>query len=517
MSGLWPHQRHGLLESWRIIREPGSAVCITAPTGGGKTRMMCELIEEARYLSKGVSIYTNRILLTQQISRVLRSGSISHGIRASGFTPSFHEKVQVCSLATEHRRSLIKSDWKLHDASLVLVDEAHSQKAMMAQDIIRKHREAGASVVGFTATPIAIGHIYDDLVIAGVNSELRACGAHLPCVSYSPDMPDLRSISRNVIGEYNIGDIRKLIHQQTLVGRVIKWYNKLNPDRLPAILFAPGVAESKWFVDRFEENGVTAAHIDAKCIYIHGKEYKPTRDRRDELLERSRDGKINVLCNRFVLREGIDAPWLYHCIFATPFGALTSYLQAGGRLLRSHPSIDKVIVQDHGGNCYRHGSLNEDRAWDIGDDEFTITKKRKQVARDPITCPKCGLVRRGGKRCPLCGYQHEEDHRNVIMTDGSLKQMKASDFKKRRLIISKEEEAWMKCVQAGAFGKQARSTGNPRSMKQVANDYKRRTGKKLDSKEVRCLPPKDSDIWQGNARDYLPYIKEWKQSVTILE
>ena len=58
-----------------------------------------------------------------------------------------------------------------------------------------------------------------------------------------------------------------------------------------------------------------------------------------------------VLCNRFVC-AGIDAPWLAHGIFATIFTSLQSYLQSGGRLLRSFPGIDAVTIR-HGGNWWR--------------------------------------------------------------------------------------------------------------------------------------------------------------------
>ena len=56
-----------------------------------------------------------------------------------------------------------------------------------------------------------------------------------------------------------------------MFGRVLDHWRKLNPDGRPTILFAPGVAESIWFVDEFARNGIRAAHIDGEDTYLDGE------------------------------------------------------------------------------------------------------------------------------------------------------------------------------------------------------------------------------------------------------
>src|SRR5207302_733945 len=121
-----------------------------------------------------------------------------------------------------------------------------------------------------------------------------------------------------------------------LIGRVWEWFEKINPEHKPTILFAPSVQGSLWFAEQFIKKGVPAAHIDGEEVFVDGQVYRTGKSVREDVLGRSRDGRIGVLCNRFVLREGIDAPWLCHGIFATVFGSLQSYLQSGGRLLRAY-------------------------------------------------------------------------------------------------------------------------------------------------------------------------------------
>jgi superfamily II DNA or RNA helicase len=321
---------------------------------------------------------------------------------------------------------------------LVIIDEAHNNASDTAKRIIGDHREKGAYVVGYTATPLGLADIYSKLVVAGRNSELRACGALVPCNTYGPDEPDTKHIKKLPSGEYSENEVRKVFRIQQVFGRIFYWWKKLNPDARPTILFAPGVKESTWCAQQFESLGVRAAHIDGEDIYLDGKAYKSDKRARDELLEQIRDGSVKVVCNRFVLREGIDLPELYHGILATVFGGVQSYIQSGGRLLRAHPSLDHVIIQDHGGNWHRHGSLNADREWELSYTNNVITGLREQAMREkrepePIVCPHCGRVRSAGKQCPQCEYESPKKTRIIMQTDGTLREMEGDIYRPRRV------------------------------------------------------------------------------------
>lgn len=282
-----------------------------------------------------VVIYTNRKMLLEQIAQRLEVAGIEHGIRASGYAPALLRSVQISSMQTEKARVFDSGRWELHDAKLVLVDEAHNQTGDVAEKVIHQHVAAGAVVCGFTATPLGIGEIYDHLIIAGTNSELRKCGALVPCYTYGPDEPDTQKIKPTATGEYTEADVRKVMMTPTIFGRVQKWHLKLNPDLRPAILFAPGVAESIFFAEQYVKAGIPAAHIDGDDIWVDGKFYSSTPSGRADVLAMSEAGELKVICNRYVLREAIDMPWLFHGIGATVFGSLSSFLQSGGRLLRT--------------------------------------------------------------------------------------------------------------------------------------------------------------------------------------
>jgi superfamily II DNA or RNA helicase len=435
VSDLWPHQQRGIGEVTAALLRGERRVLVTSPTGGGKTRIMADLIWRALGEGKRVVLYTNRRLLREQLSEVMHGFGLQHGVRASGHFPDGEQPFQVSSIQTEGSRVLRKGSWGLYDANLALIDEAHCQVGETVKQLLDAHIQEGASYVGFTATPLGLAALYDCLVVAGTASELRRCGALVPCLHYGPDEPDLRHIGKVALGE-DLSEQQnvKAIMTPTVWGRVYEWWKRLNPQGKPTILFAPGVKESLWFAEQFQAQGVSAAHIDGQEVWVHGEFRNTSPEARREVLEDSKAGRVKVVCNRFVLREGIDAPWLGHGVLATVFGSLQSYLQAGGRLLRAHPGIQSVVIQDHGGNWHRHGSLNADREWRLDDTPGRVSALREERLRqkkeaEPFRCPGCGRVWVAGTVCREdyggCGYElcSGKRSRPVVQVDGSLQEM----------------------------------------------------------------------------------------------
>lgn len=437
MKPRWPQQQRAFDGVTSAIEGGAKRICLTSPTGSGKTRMMIDLIEWATERRWPVAQYTNRRMLLDQTKEVLESHGIQVGIRAAGFKPAILKAVQLCMSQTEASQVLQKKRRELHRAGLVLIDEAHAQKGEQMQEIIRQHVEQGAIPVGVTATPLDIGDIYDELIVAGNMSDCRACGALIPAQTFAPDEPDLKHIKQYAVGaDLSEGDNAKVMMRPGVFGRVLQHWEKLNPNRRPTLLFAPGVKESIWFAEQFREAGIRSAHIDGNDIWLDGEFYESNPELRAEIGKLSESGEVPVVCNRFVLREGIDWPWLYHAIFATVFGSLTSYLQSGGRLLRAYPGMDSVIVQDHGGNWWRHGSLNADREWNLGLTNHRAVSERHERMRDkkdpePICCPKCHALRLSGRECPKCGFAYHGQSRMVVQVDGTLKPRKGDIFRAR--------------------------------------------------------------------------------------
>lgn len=504
----WPHQMRcyyhlaPFLDSADI---PTSKV-LAMPTGGGKTKLLVMLAIACRRLGLKLALYAHRKLLTKQAAKELAKCGVTFGVRAAGHRPDLGQDIQVCSFATEGSRTLTENAvWSIHEADVVVIDECHANLHATAQTVMAEHIAGGARLIlGLTATPVGCGSLYQSLYVAATNSDLRECGAHCLAETFAPNEPELKNVRRNKTGEFTEGSVTKAIMTPTIVGSVIDHWRRLNVDGRPTILFAPGVDESIWMCEQFKRQGITARHIDADT----------PDDEREEIAEQSENGTCKVVSNRFVLREGVDWPWLEHCIFATAFGAVSNYLQAGGRLLRSDGGrLQRVVVQDHGGNWHRHGSLNDNREWRLDDDNKTIAARLADRLRElkdvdmpePICCPKCHRLRRPGKDiCPACGHSHKRSVRLIMQTDGELKK-KTGRVSKYNPKPTEVQDIWQRAFYAN---KSRDATFN-----QVAARFKQICGQhKMAVYEVpfhedgrpklRNCPPRGSVYWG------LP-ISEW--------
>lgn len=456
---LWPHQQRCLDELMPRIGSKGR-YCVVSPTGGGKSKILTNLLESGL---RSV-IYTNRRMLLDQLASDLDRENLEFGYRVAGHKPALLKDIQLASIQTELSRVIKKGNREIHNAELVLIDEAHLNKQDTMVELIRRH--GNACVVGFTATPVGIGHIYDSFIQAGTKSELRECGALVYAHTYAPDEPDTKGIKRQKSGEYKYGDVVKVIMTQTIFGRVVDHWKRLNPDGRPTLLFAPGKKESLWFAEQFAKQGIRSAHIDGDSVWLDGELHESSRDIREHVRDLCEAGDVKIVCNRFVLREGINWPFLYHGIFATMFGSLSSFLQSGGRLLRAHPSLDRVIIQDHGGSWHRHGSLNVDRDWDLDSDDYVIAKTREKRLREkkeqePILCPECFAPRLSGPVCHDCGHQSNGKSRMVSQIDGKLKEMSGDIYKepveyKKHDAQKKWDACYWRCLKSGKTFNQVR-------------------------------------------------------------
>lgn len=435
-------------------------ICLASPTGGGKTRIASELLTSWMAEGHFCALYTNRRLLIDQTSRALTAAGLEHGVRAEGYDDERHQALQVSSIQTEHSRVTKKGTWHLHPATRILIDECHLQKGDMAKKILEAHLAEGGAYVGLTATPLDLEGQYTHLIVAGNNSKLRACGALVPCLHYGPDEPDVKKLKAALGEDLSEKQQRQVMMTPTILGRVLEWFRRLNPLEKPSLLFAPGVGESIWFAEELSKAGVKSAHIDGNDIWHEGQFYKADIGAKRELLEASEKGDVKVICNRFVLREGVNMPWISHMVWAMVMGSLGTFLQTGGRGLRAHPGKTHLTLQDHGGAWWRHGSLNADRHWALGDTNHLLAglraerlrRKRCQRCQTPLRpgnpwCEQCSMFNElEGARCPVCSKivvgpvcvcGHEmrglAKSRPVVQLDGTLKSMSGDIFKPRRI------------------------------------------------------------------------------------
>jgi superfamily II DNA or RNA helicase len=440
---------------------PDCRLCVYGPTGSGKTHILSELLIDP--ISQ--ILFTHRRVLLDQIALVLDKRGIRYGIRASGFEPRV-APIQLAMIQSEFINTVASQRYGLHDARRVHIDEPHAIRGPVAMRVINQYHRQGASVIGYTASPVDLGGMFDDLYVSVTIPQLIAEKFLVPPVAYAIEQPDPRAIDRlkvNAKGEFSPSAVGRLVKVNTIKGRVLEAYHRLKSARGSFILYAHSVKTSIWWSQYLTAHGVPTAHIDGSDIWVDGEFFKSDTSKRREVFNAVESGRLKGLSNRFVLREGVDLPCIDHVILTCPVGSRVSIVQMCGRALRPYPDKHHAILQDHSGSLTRHPPIDRHVTWYWNDATGTAERiylgdLRGGKEREPITCPKCCFMRYFGDTCPQCGFKYNKYCRYVQQTDGTIKLIEGKAYRPRRIVRrSGDEAAWERAYWAARKNKSTRT------------------------------------------------------------
>lgn len=457
----------------------------------------------------GVMIYNVRRSLTDQTIDRFESENAHFGVRSAAHKhlQNLNALVQVGSLQTDVARILRQGVWEPHPCKLVLIDEAHLAMGPEYVKLMQMYLARGAKIVGITGTPVGMSSVYKDIVVAGKNSEMRACKAHVHAEVYAPHEMDISKIKPVKTGEYKDGDIIKHCWSQAIIGFIYDDYRRLNPDGKLTMATAPGIAESIWLANEFLAKGHRTLHIDYKEVVVNGVRYKNDAEGkvRQQALEDFKKGEFDILCNCETIQQGVDIPPLAHLILARPYGSLANAIQTMGRVIRWSPETpERVIVQDHGGVTYQHGLPDDDRDWEkhfYQSEKEIREEKKKEFQQDkveqPIVCARCSMVRMGGAVCPGCGLASDKAVRVIVQQNGELKRVtgRIHPKAKEKPTLSVEQKRW----DALFFGSRNSKSKNALNFRQARAIYERDYGEP---------PPDNLKRMPRNKLDELRRIRE---------
>jgi DNA repair protein RadD len=491
----WAHQVRGVVGAMDMLSKHQTA-CLASPTGSGKGLMQTAIWNLLNTRQGRSIIYNNRRILVGQTADRMGCDNFAFGVRAASMKElqNLNSRFQVGSIQTDIQRVVNQGVWDIHECDLVIVDEAHTATGDDTVELLQRYLSSGAKLLGITATPLEISHIYQRLVVAGKNSELRRCGSHVRARVFAPHEMDCSQIRVVATGEFSDGDISKKCWSQAIVGYIYSDWLQFNPDRRPTLIAAPGVSESIWVTEMFARNGVRVSHIDARGVWLDG-ELKPDNaagDRRKEALRRWMSGETEVMVNCNVLQEGFDFPGLYQLILARPYGSLKSYLQIVGRVIRKSESTpESVIITDHGGNYWRHGSPNADRDWDrlffMSEKEIREERERnlqEEKEPEPIVCGQCKEARASGDTCPYCGFKSDRRYRLIVEQTGQLREVDGRVYvKPPHIEINVNQRRWDELY----YSARRSNSNRPMSFAAAAHIFKSKYGV-WPPKGLRRLP-----------------------------
>lgn len=368
--GLREYQHRAIDDVRGAYRQGARSVCLQMATGSGKTHTAAQIIRSSVALENRVVFAAHLDTLIDDTSERLTKAGIVHGI-VHGDRPSNPDApVQVCSLATLHRRHAAPP------TDLVILDECHRAMSTSVRGVLEAYPEA--HLLGLTATPQRgdgqpLGDIFDVLVCGPTVKELTQQGHLVPCEVISPELPT---------------------DTGTIADEPDDAYRRLTPGR-KAIVFCRDVDHAVHVGDRFGRGSEIVTG-------------ETSRKHRQGLRSRLESGETTVLVGCNVFLEGFDCPPLEVAILARGFGVCATFLQACGRVLRPYPGKSRAVIIDLAGTWIDHGLPQDDRIWSldgppkrVGDDLKLVLVRCRQcfavMHAGPVDCPRCGASLRGCK------------------------------------------------------------------------------------------------------------------------
>lgn len=412
-------------------------VLLVLPTGGGKTAIASFMTDET--VAKGRTVYFNchRDELVEQTSRTWRKYGIDHGFIAAK-RPKVRKLANVCSIDTLKNRLM-----STPEPALVIWDESHHLGAEGWQAVMDAWPNAWH--VGLTATPwrldgCGLGRQFQVMVEGPTSAWLMERGHLSQYEIFAPNPPDMAGARTDKDGNYSKRDASKRMDMPKRTGDIVKHW-RMYADGMRTIAFAVNRADSMTIVQRFNEAGIPAAHLDGDT---------DTEDRK-RIIQEFASGRILVLSNVALFGEGFDLSAIAQtdvtidCLIdAAPTKSLSAVLQRWGRVLR--PKDYPAIILDHAGNSNAHGFPDDEREWTLDDRETSGSGGggAAEGPPPPVTCGGCfrQMRRPLPDKCPKCGTPIiTEAPPEVVEGDEDLTRRTEADKKAIRAQQRAEEHA----------------------------------------------------------------------------
>lgn len=347
---------------------------IISPTGSGKSLLIADI---AYRLNADVLVFCPQKEILQQNYEKAKS----YGIECSMYSASVNQKkiskVTFCTIGSVKNYSELFKHFKY-----VIVDEAHyinSKKGVYKEFL----KQIECKVLGLTASPYRLESscqidrltkkpkldtakswlqmitsykkpVFKEIIYNIQIEELLQRG-YLANIRYFDVKPDgweqmklFKNSSRSDFSDksvkYAYDKTNFSAHLASVVRRLLN--NQKTGIRRKGILV----------FTRFVEEAMELALSVDGCAVVSGD---TSKNEREEIIRRFKNGEIKVLANAGVLTTGFDYQELDTVVMARPTMSLALYYQCVGRCIRQHPSKREAWLIDLCGNVERFGEVKD--------------------------------------------------------------------------------------------------------------------------------------------------------------
>ena len=381
---------------------PSKSTVIVIPTGGGKTRVMAEVIRksfEGNHDCKGMILSHVKELL-EQSENTCKGYAIATGlpVQSIGIFSASMKRKEIKPLTIAGIQSVYRKADSFGVLDFVMIDECHlisQNKETMYRKFLSclKIRNPRLKVIGLTATPYRLqsgiifgeNKTFDDCCYAIGVKDLITDGYLSPLITFASDSPDLKNV-RIRAGEFLDTDLNKVLETEELVQSGVNDAIKKAKDRSSVLVFGTSVRHAEMILDELKKQ-------NQSCSLITGE---TPLEIRDFTINSFRENKIKWLVNVAVLTTGFDAPNIDCVVVMKPTMSKGLWYQMVGRGFRLNQGKQNCLVLDYGDNALRHGCI----------DQIEVSAKGIEIPSAKVKkCPACKLVYKIHiPICPSCGY-----------------------------------------------------------------------------------------------------------------
>lgn len=361
------------------FRNGAKGVCAVLPCRSGKSYIMAAITDSGCKKGSHVLILAHRNSLLNQHRELFETLELEN------------PNVRIESVFTEARHL-----GENGPVDLIIIDEAHISGASSYQKVCEYY---DCRRVLFTATPARLdGKPLNlaDVIVTGIGAkELINRGKIADYEYYAPDLNlDLSTVKKSC-GDFNNQELGEKMSSKKIYGDVLKYYEKLGKGQ-QAIAYCVNIQHSKEVCDMFNENGISAKHMDSKT---------PEQER-EKILQEFKDGKFIILCNCNLISEGMTLPSANVGLLLRPTLSLPLFIQQACRVLTPVEG-KKAIIIDYVGNVFRHGMPTMDRDWSLKKKVKEYDNENDDGTLRIRVCKECFSTFEGGNVCPYCGAEYE--------------------------------------------------------------------------------------------------------------
>lgn len=387
-----------------LFNETGNPI-IASPGGTGKSFVMAKLTK------RFVTEWGGRVIILAQDAKLLRQNRKElerywRNAPCGTYSSGLKQRDTLHPIIFAGIQSVAKRGSEFGFRNVVLVDEADlvsPKDDALYNQFFNALRETNPKlrIIGLTASPYRLGtgcltnlDLWDRICIDLTKTEkfnfFIEHGFLSPLTTKKPSVEiDVKNISMKG-NDFDEHSMQEVTDTEELNRAVVSDCIERGSNRKHWLVFSAGIKHGANLTKLFNSRGVTAMQLSGK----------DTVERRTEVEQAWRDGKIRCLVNCGLYGRGFDFPAIDLIAIVRATQSVAWWIQACVRGTRIVDGKDDCLILDYGGNIRRLGPVN---------DPIVPAPRRKGQdvkGEAPLKiCPQCqSYVPIQVKVCPDCQF-----------------------------------------------------------------------------------------------------------------